>query len=109
MQTITSMSRIRFEELRSGIFDGTLAQRWDALADKEGNQLTRKQRVELRQIAAISNIAESDPELLRWLVKTDWREFRLVHKGDLVQVVVKHGKQSVVPPLMYGGVWKAEG
>ena len=106
MQTITSMSRIRFEELCSGIFDGTLAQRWDALADKE-NQLTRKQRVELRQIAAIANMAESDPNLIHWLTNTDWRELRLVRQGDLVQVVVKHGKQSVVPPLMYGGVWRA--
>lgn len=107
MEILTSMSRTRFEELRSGILDGTLLQLWDTLASKE-DELTRKQQVELRQIAAISNIAESDPELLRWLVKTDWREFRLVHKGDLVQVVVKHGKQSVVPPLMYGGVWRAE-
>lgn len=108
MKIITSMSRVRFEELRSGILDGSLAQRLNEMVGRE-DKLTRKQRIELRQTTAIINLVESNPDLIHWLINTDWRELRLVRKGDTVQIVVKHGKQSIVPPLMYGGVWADTG
>ena len=72
-RTLTSMSRTRFMELRAGILDGSLAEKWRELEATPQDELTKRQRVELRQLTAISAIFEESPETLTRLVKEQWR------------------------------------
>lgn len=83
MKTLTSMSRFRFEELRQGILDGSLAAKWKELDDLPRESLTKAQRVELRQIAAILGIYEVDPQALTRFVKDEtWQQLRVVERGN---------------------------
>jgi len=83
MKIITSMSRFRFEELRQGILDGTLAAKWLPLEGHE-DSLTKSQRVESRQVMALVNLWEQSPAAIKRLVTESWREFRIVERGGLV-------------------------
>ena len=82
MKTLTSLSRARFEELRQGLLDGSLAEKWRELEDKTPEELTRKQTVELRQLSWLSGLFESNPDALEDIVKRkDWRSIRVVDRG----------------------------
>ena len=91
MKTLTSMSRFRFEELRKGILDGSLAAKWKELKDLPKESLTKSQRVELRQISAILQINDDAPQTLIEMVKDKtWREFRVIQWGtDVYAEIVK--------------------
>lgn len=79
---LTSMSRVRFEELRQGILDGSLAERWKDLEGKESHELTRKQAVELRQISWLVCLADSNPQALRAIIQdTRWRQVKVFDLG----------------------------
>lgn len=84
MKTLTSMSRFRFDELRQGILDGSLAAKWRRLEDLPKESLTKSQRMEFRQIAAITSIFEEDPKVLTRLVKRTWRELRIIKRNDRI-------------------------
>lgn len=73
----TSMSRAKFEELRQGIIDGSLAQRWGELENIDRALLTKKQQTELRQLSYIVALAEEAPDTLRKLITSQWRRIRV--------------------------------
>jgi len=53
-KTFTQMSRVKFEELRQGILDGSLAKKWQDYEDANPDtELTKSEKVESRQLQAI--------------------------------------------------------
>lgn len=78
-QRITSMSRARFLELWEGIRDGTLDERWT-----EGKEpSTRKERVEARQIRAMTLLYMENREKFQALVESDeWNWLEVVVGKD---------------------------
>ena len=89
LQRITSMSRIRFEELRQGILDGSLAKKWTGKAESD---LNRSERAELRQLNALQIIAHECPDVLTKLYReTKWRSLEILkdESTDLVSLRVK--------------------
>lgn len=77
MKKVTSLTRAKFEELRVGIVDGSLAKKWSLL--KDDSELTKSQRVELRQIGALLNIYTNDPDMLgKLVVDKDWIELEIL-------------------------------
>ena len=82
MKTITSMGRARFEEIRQGVLNGSLAERWRQLEDKTPEELTKKQAVELRQLSWLLSIYESNPSALEDIVRKDWRHLRVIDRGS---------------------------
>lgn len=84
MKTLTSMSRFRFDELRQGILDGSLAAKWKELEDLPKESLTKSQRVELRQIGALTSIFDANPNAITRLVKGKWRELCIVERGTRI-------------------------
>lgn len=85
MKTLTSMSRFRFDELRRGIRDGSLAKKWEQLDQLPKNSLTKSQHVEFRQISAILEICENSPKkLIEFTINRDWRTLRVVERGGQV-------------------------
>ena len=80
---LTSLSRARFEELRHGIIDGSLAERWRELEGKPPEQLTRKQAVELRQLAWLAGLWEGHPDAIREMIDDPrWHEVKVFDRGD---------------------------
>ena len=83
MKTITSMNRTQFEELRAGILNGTLAKKWSQLEDKEPEELTRKQAVELRRLSWLLSLCESNPNALADIIKRqDWKRLKVIDRGS---------------------------
>lgn len=99
MKKVTSLARAKFEELRVGIADGSLAEKWSGL--KDDSKLTKSQQVELRQIGALLNVYTNDPDMLgRLAVDKDWVELQiLLGPNDKYYVAVRRyrmgGRASV--------------
>lgn len=80
---ITSLSRVRFDELQEGILDGSLARRWGELEAKEPEELTRKQKVELRQLSWLIALTQSDPAAIRKMIDDPhWHEVKVFDRGN---------------------------
>lgn len=79
---ITSMSKRRFEELRQGILDGTVAKRWEELVNVAPDSLPRKTRVEMRQVNYLLALAENDKDTLQKLIRVDWKKIRIFMRKD---------------------------
>lgn len=89
MKTITSFSKNRYEELRKGILDGSLAEKWRKLKEKKESSLDRKEKSELRQIGALFNIFENDPNIFKKLNTMSWEELSIVEKDGAFNVIVR--------------------
>lgn len=81
MTRITSMSKVRFEELLHGIMDGSLSQQWTG---KDEQKLTKREQVELRQLLAIANIYNENPIALEKVNKGNWKLLEILKQGDRV-------------------------
>lgn len=87
LQRITSMSRVRFEELLAQINDGSLLQHWDSIDE---SNMTKGQQVEARQIKAMYAVFLDAPETFRQLQQdTSWKELEVLQGGDKVYLRAK--------------------
>ena len=78
----TSMSKRRFEELRQGILDDAIAERWKKLIGVDVSDLPRKTRVEMRQVNYLLALAENDKDTLQKLIQIDWKRICIFIRDD---------------------------
>lgn len=92
--TITSMTRQRYEELRTKILDKSLISEY---LDKQNRgvkfeDLTRKEQVLFRQMNAILNLVDNDQKAVNQLTNSKWKEvffrYRLVDGEKMYSVEV---------------------
>jgi hypothetical protein len=92
-RVLTSLSRARFDELRQGIVDGSLAEKWKELEDKPREELTRGQTVELRQLAWVAGLFESDSTALGKIAQDKtWREIKVFALDNGMAETVTFGR-----------------
>ena len=84
METITRLSRHRYNELLQGMKDGSLLEKW-----KDKIATTKVDQVEERQIRAMYLISkESDQKTIDILAGDGWRELILVKEEGLIRLKV---------------------
>lgn len=84
METITRLSRQRYNELLQGMTDGSLLEKW-----KDKTATTKADQVEERQIRAMYLISkESDQKTIDILAGDGWRELILVKEKGLIRLKV---------------------
>jgi hypothetical protein len=90
---LTQLSRVKFEELRQGILDGSLAKEmtgWDERHGGNGPPLSKKQRVKYNQAGALVAIFQSHPDKIRELVRDEqWRQLIIWDDEEAVFLEVR--------------------
>ena len=82
-QTITSMTRTKFNELREGVVNGSLRAKW---ADK--TPTTKADKVEEKQIRALGLIFELPYENRKLLDTDQWHELFIVNENGILRLQV---------------------
>lgn len=92
--TITSMTRKRFEELRTGILDKSIVSEYFENQNKgvKFEDLSKHKQVLFRQMNAILNLIDNDVDAVKQLTSSEWSElffrYRLVDGEKIYSVEV---------------------